>query len=154
MNKQNTIKEFIHATLHSSRFAVLATEGDGQPHASLIAITPAEDYRKLIFATYRDTRKYRNLSKNSKVAVLIECADDTLKDQQHSIVLSIIGHTEEIIISQNEVAYKALLNRHPQMESFMFSPDCALFLVIAESYQVVYGIDEIRWIAADDLEYS
>jgi len=29
-------------------FAVLATEGDGQPHTSLIAVTPTEGYRKLI----------------------------------------------------------------------------------------------------------
>ena len=27
-----------------------------------------------------------------------------------------------------------------------------LILIIAQSYQVVYGIDDIRWIAADDLD--
>ncbi|HEY5122345.1 MAG TPA: hypothetical protein VIK14_01275 [Ignavibacteria bacterium] len=37
------------------------------------------------------------------------------------------------------------------MESFMVSSDCALILVIAQSYQVVYGIDDIRWITTDDL---
>jgi hypothetical protein len=38
------------------------------------------------------------------------------------------------------------------MESFMLSSECSLILVIAQSYQVVYGIDDIRWIAADDLD--
>jgi hypothetical protein len=38
------------------------------------------------------------------------------------------------------------------MESFMLSSDCALIQIIAQSYQVVYGIDDIRWITADDLD--
>ncbi len=154
MNKQSTIKEFIHKVLQTSFFAVLATEGNGQPHASLIAITPIEGFKQLIFATYRDTLKYRNIANNNKVAVLIESKDDSLKEQQQSIVLTIIGHTEEISIAYNERVYRAHLKQHPEMKSFMLSSDCALFLVIAESYQVVYGIDEIKWIAADDLDRS
>ena len=66
------IKTHIVDMLRASRFAVLATEGNGQPHASLIAITPTQDIRSLLFATYRNTRKYLNISCNSQVAVLIE----------------------------------------------------------------------------------
>ena len=152
MNKQSTIKEYIKGALQTSRFAVLATEGDGQPHTSLIAVTPFGNFRQLIFATYRNTLKYRNLARNSKVAVLIESGDFNMKGLQRSIVLTIIGHTEEIIIEENEAAYQAHLKRHPEMESFLLSSDCALILVIAQSYQVVYGIDDIRWITAEDLD--
>jgi len=152
MNKQSTIKEYIEGALQTSRFAVLATEGDGQPHTSLIAVTPFGNFRQLIFATYRNTLKYRNLARNSKVAVLIESGDFNMKGLQRSIVLTIIGHTEEIIIEENEAAYQAHLKRHPEMESFLLSSDCALILVIAQSYQVVYGIDDIRWITAEDLD--
>ena len=151
MNKQSTIKEYIEGALQTSRFAVLATEGNGQPHTSLIAITPFGSFRQLIFATYRNTLKYRNLAHNSKVAVLIESGDVNMKDLPKSIVLTIIGHTKEISIADNEAAFQVHLKRHPQMESFMLSNDCALILVIAQSYQVVYGIDDITWITADDL---
>ena len=151
MNKQSTIKEYIEGALQTSRFAVLATEGNGQPHTSLIAITPFGSFRQLIFATYRNTLKYRNLSHNSKVAVLIESGDVNMKALHKSIVLTIIGHTEEINIVDNEAAFQVHLKRHPEMESFMLSNDCALILVIAQSYQVVYGIDDIMWITADDL---
>ena len=96
MNKQSTLKEYIEGALQTSRFAVLATESNGQPHTSLIAITPFGSSRKLIFATYRNTLKYRNLAHNSKVAVLIESGDVIMKDLQKSIVLTIIGQTEEI----------------------------------------------------------
>jgi len=151
MNKQRKIKEHIEAVLKTSGFAVLATDGNGQPHASLIAITPFGNFRQIIFATYRDTLKYRNLSNNNKVAVLIESGVINIKGLNQSVVLTIIGHTEEVSVEENEAAYQAHLKRHPEMESFMLSSDCTLILVIAQSYQVVNGIDDIRWIAADDL---
>lgn len=152
MNKQSTIKEYIEDILKTSDFAVLATEGNGQPHASLIAVTPFGNFRQIIFATYRNTRKYRNLEHNSKVALFIHGRDINLKDSNGRFVLTITGHTEEIGITENEAAYQVHLKRHPEMESFMHSPDCALIMVICESYQVVYGIDDIRWITEEELD--
>ena len=152
MNKQSLIKEYIEEVLKASRFAVLATEGDGHPHASLIAITPFGKSRQLIFATYRNTLKYRNLEHNNKVAVLIEGEYVNMNGLNESVVLTIIGHTEEISISDNEAACQAHLKRHPEMKSFMLSSDCAIIMVIARSYQVVYGIDDIRWITSEDLD--
>lgn len=151
MNNKGTIKEYIGAVLKTSGFAVLATEGNDQPHASLIAITPFGNFRQIIFATYRNTLKYRNLSSNNKVAVLIESGVINIKGLKQSVVLTIIGQTEEIDPAEKEAAYQAHLKRHPEMESFMLSSDCALIQVIAKSYQVVFGIDNMSWITADDL---
>jgi len=146
------MKEYIEVVLKTSSFAVLATEGNGQPHASLIAITPLGTCRQLVFATYRDTLKYRNLSNNNKVAVLIESEGLNKEDLRGRIVLTIIGRTKEISTGEKEAASRAHLLRHPEMESFMLSSDCALIRIIAQSYQVVYGIEEIRWINANDLD--
>lgn len=152
MNKQTTLKDYIEAVLKTSGFAVLATEGNGQPHTSLIAITPFENFRQIIFATYRNTLKYRNLSDNNKVAVLIEGKYFNKKGLKESVVLTIIGQTEEISIARNETPYQEHLKRHPEMESFMISPDCVLIRVIPQSYQVVYGIDDVMWITVDELD--
>jgi hypothetical protein len=152
MNMQRKLQEYIEAVLKTSGFAVLATEGNGQPHTSLIAITPFENFRQIIFATYRNTLKFRNLSHNNKVAVLIESGVININGFKQSVVLTIIGHTEEINIAGNEATYQAHLKQHPEMESFMLSSDCVLIRVIAQSYQVVYGIDDIRWITADELD--
>ena len=151
MNNQSTIKEYIEGILKTNGFAVLATEGNGQPHTSLIAITPLGNCRQLVFATYRNTLKYRNIEYNSKVAVFIEIERVNNEDLRGRIVLTIIGHTEEISIADNKEAFQVHLKRHPEMESFMLSPDCALIMFYPQSYQVVYGIDDIRWITADDL---
>lgn len=154
INKQSSIKECIEGVLKTSSFAVLATEGNGQPHTSLIAISQFGNFRQIVFVTYRNTLKYLNLSQNNKVAVLIEGEYLNMKGLKESVVLTIIGHTEEIEIEieENEAIYQAHLKRHPQMKSFMLSSDCAIIQVIAQSYQVVYGLDEIEWVTADKLD--
>jgi uncharacterized pyridoxamine 5'-phosphate oxidase family protein len=151
MNYLRTSRDYIEDVLKLNKFAVLATEGNGQPHTSLIAITPFESFRQLIFATYRNTLKYRNLVNNSKVAILIESREANMKGLPKRIVLTIIGNTEEIGIEENKAAYQAYLKRHPELESLMLASDCVLIRVIAQSYQVVHGIDEIEWVTADDL---
>jgi uncharacterized pyridoxamine 5'-phosphate oxidase family protein len=154
MNNLKPSREYIVDVLKLNKFAVLATESGGQPHASLIAITPFDNFRQLIFATYRNTRKFRNLSHNGKVALLIENGDANIKDLKGTIVLTIFGHTEEISLAVYEAACQAHLKRHPEMKSFMLSSDCALILVIAQSYQVVSGLDDIRWITAEELDLA
>jgi uncharacterized pyridoxamine 5'-phosphate oxidase family protein len=151
MKDQNAMKELIKGALQTCRYAVLATEGAGQPHTSLIAITPVENFSQLIFATYRNTLKYRNLTQNNKVAVLGEGEHVNTKGLKESVVLTIIGHTQEISNEGNEASFQAHLKQHPELESFMHSPDCALILVIVKSYQVVLGIDDVRWITAENL---
>ena len=58
--------------LHDIGFGVLATEHAGQPHTSLIAITPLDHGQRLLFATYRNTRKFSNLLHNKRVSVLMD----------------------------------------------------------------------------------
>jgi nitroimidazol reductase NimA-like FMN-containing flavoprotein (pyridoxamine 5'-phosphate oxidase superfamily) len=152
MNNKSTLKDSIESIIKASGFAVLATIGNGQPHASLIAITPIKGSRHLVFATYRNTLKYRNLELNSRVALLIQSGFVNFKDAERSTVLTIIGQTEEISIPGNTATYREHLKRHPDLSSFMSSPDCALILFKAQSYQLVYGIDDIRWITAEDLD--
>ena len=151
MSNQIAVKAYVEAALQARRFAVLATEGDGQPHASLIAITPIGGFRQLVFATYRSTRKYRNLALNGKVAVLIDGQESNSSGLPERFVLTALGHAEEIGIEENEAARRAHLERHPDLESFLRSADCALVRVTVREYQVVRAIDDVKWWRIDDL---
>jgi len=150
MSNQIDIKELVGDALQASRFAVLSTESDGQPHASLVAITPAEGHRHLIFATYRDTRKYRNLVDNSKVAVFIDGRELAASDPREGFVLTALGLAEEVGNAGHDAALRAHLERHPDLDSFLRSADCALFRVTVGAYQIVRGIDDVRWWSIDD----
>jgi heme iron utilization protein len=152
MKRVNAIKTYIEDIFKISRYAVLATEGDGQPHASLIAVTPMENFRKLIFATYRNTRKYQNLTHNGKVAVLVESIDINRSGLKDSFVLTAFGQVEDIEINGKNLVLEAHLDRHPGLLSFLQSEDCSLVRIKVDTYQVVRGIDDVEWWTIDDLD--
>ena len=152
MSKLVAIKTYIEDIFRISRYAVLATEGHGQPHASLIAVTPMDGYRKLIFATYRNTRKFQNLTHNCKVAVLVESIDINRTGLKDSFVLTAFGQVEDIEITEKNLVFEAHLERHPGLLSFMQSVDCSLVRIKVDTYQVVRGIDDVEWWTIDDLE--
>ncbi len=151
-SKRFHIREYIGRAMQDSRFAVLATESDGQPHASLIAITPIEGFRQIVFATYRSTIKYRNLLQNSRVAVLIEIGDASNSGFDKGFVLTAFGSAVEINIAENEADLYAHLKRHPDLEMFLRSSDCALIRVTFQKFQVVHGIDDVSWWTVGDLD--
>jgi len=152
MSKLIAIKTYIEDIFKISRFAVLATEGGGQPHASLIAVTPMENFRKLIFVTYRNTRKYQNVTHNGKVAVLVESVDINRSGLKDSCVLTAFGQVEDIDIAEKALVSRSHLERHPGLLSFMQSEDCALVRIKVDSYQVVRGIDDVEWWTIADLD--
>lgn len=141
------IRSCVASTLQARRFAVLATERDGQPHSSLVAFTAMDDLRELLFATYRNTRKFRNLAGNGKVSMFVDgrWTDRSGTGVQDGFVLTALGHAAEIPSTEAAAARLALLQRHPDLESFLAAPDCALVRVEVETYQVVGAIDDVRW---------
>lgn len=152
MKKQIPIIEYIREVIQLNRFAVLCTVFDDQPHASLIAVTATDDYLKLIFATYRNTRKYNNLIRNGKVSILFE--NRQIKNTEHPkiTVLTALGHAEELNITDSKVVLYSHLKRHPELESFLLSTDCAFFQVNVKAYQVVRGIEDANWWTIDELK--
>ena len=139
------VEAYVQEALQSCTFAVLATEREGQPHASLVAITPSVDFKALIFATYRSTRKYNNLTNNGKVAVLIESRLNNNPKQEDITVLTAYGYAKELINDEFEMAFESHLYKHPEQRTFLLSKDCALFRVKVTAYQVVLGIDNVNW---------
>lgn len=145
--------EFIEGFLNECRLAVLATEGNGQPHASLIAITPVDGFRKIIFATYRNTRKSENLELNGKVAVLIQGEGKDSSGQSIIVALTAYGQAVEVGISEQEEAVRDHIEKHPDLANMLQSPDLAIFRINVDTYQIVRGIDDVTWFNVEDARY-
>jgi len=150
MSNQIIGKAFITSALQANGLGVLATEGDGQPHASLVAITPMDDLLYLIFATYRSTCKYKNLVNNGKVAILFDNRSAISLNQSDVIVVTAFGHAKKVDSTIFEDVLRTHLLRHPEFESFFLSADCVLFQVKVTAYQVVRGVDDITWWNIED----
>ncbi len=141
----------IQDVLQSRRFAVLATQQHGQPHASLMAFTPMNGIRHLILATYRATLKYRSLCEDGRVAILIDSRSAEEASGNRGPVITAHGHVAEVPPAEHEAVYQAHLNRHPDFECFFSSPDCALLRMDVKAYELVGGTEDVRWCQVADL---
>lgn len=153
MTSSDSIRGSIQQLLNTLGYAVLATENAGQPHTSLIAITPVDAGQRLVFATYRNTRKFTNLMQNQRVSVLM---DGSRRHSQGGtttgLVLSAVGRVQEINAATHPDLLGAHLEKHPDLTTFTQAPDCVLLEVVVEAYQVVHGIDDVTWWSVDDLK--
>jgi general stress protein 26 len=90
------VAEALQDLVTSQRLAVLATQSEGQPYASLVAFTPTPDLQYLLFATGRATRKYENLSAQSKVAMLVENTSNQESDFHAATAATAVGSAEDL----------------------------------------------------------
>ncbi len=143
--ESSEIQETIRSVLERNLFAVLATQRNGQPHASLIAFTPLEGLRFLAFATYRDTLKYASIREDQRVAILIEDREDDDRRSDRRLVVTAVGEAIRMPEENQQAHIVEHLERHPDLERFLSSPDCELVGVAVHAYQVVSSIDDVRW---------
>ena len=66
--KSQGIEGFLKALFTTQKFAVLATQKDGQPYTNLVASASTEDCKHLLFVTPRATRKFANLASDALIA--------------------------------------------------------------------------------------
>lgn len=145
-------RDGIVALLNTVGFAVLATEHTGQPHTSLVAITPVDGWHRLVFATYRNTRKFANLTHNKRVSLLMDGRrSEAGCGAPGSCILSAVGRVQEAEADTHAALLLSHLHRHPDLLGFTQSPDCVLLEVVVEAYQVVHGIDDVTWWCVADL---
>ena len=145
----NTEKE-IQRALDTSQFATLATQSDGQPHASLMAFTPIDGIRHLIVATYRNTLKFRNLISDGRVAMLIDNRFESESTKHRNLVLTAHGIASEVPSRDYKAAEQAYLARHSNLDAFLASPECVLLRIAVSAYEVVSSTDDVIRYKVDD----
>ena len=74
------LREKLRKLFSVVQLAVLATEHDGSPYASLVAFAASDDLREIYFATDRETRKYSYLQENKQVALLVDNRSNGVED--------------------------------------------------------------------------
>jgi nitroimidazol reductase NimA-like FMN-containing flavoprotein (pyridoxamine 5'-phosphate oxidase superfamily) len=116
--------------------AVLSTQNEGQPYASLVAFATSEDLKELFFATTRATRKYANLASDPRVAMLVDSRSNEVSDFRWAMAVTATGKAEELEGQKKEKVLKIYLAKHPHLDNFVSSPSCALLKIRVERYYV------------------
>ena len=137
----------IRELLESQRLAVLSTQGKEQPYSNLVAFAVTPDLRYLIFATSRATRKYANLLKHPQVSILIDNRTNETADFAEAVAVTALARASEVQGEERSHHLEIYLNRHPYLEGFVTSPNCALFSVKVERYIMVTRFQDVREIA-------
>jgi nitroimidazol reductase NimA-like FMN-containing flavoprotein (pyridoxamine 5'-phosphate oxidase superfamily) len=126
-------------------YAVLCTQGAGQPYGSLVALAVTEDLGAAVFATPITTRKYRLLCDCGHVALVLDSRSRSIEDMMQIEAVTATGRARQVAPGdefEHEVAL--LLGRHPQLELFVRSPTTALFHVDIIRYFYVTRFQEVR----------
>jgi nitroimidazol reductase NimA-like FMN-containing flavoprotein (pyridoxamine 5'-phosphate oxidase superfamily) len=129
--------ELIRELFNSQQLAVLGTQRDGQPYANLVAFVASDDLKSLFFATARATRKYGNITADSRVTLLIDNRSNQDSDFSQAAAVTATGRAEELLDHDREEVLVHYLTKHPMLEQFVRSPSCALLRVRVETYYLV-----------------
>ena len=136
MENFEELSDLINRVLASQRFAVLATQSEGQPYGNLIAFAEAYNLRSLLFVTSRDSRKYSNILVSKKVAVLIDSRTNHALDLNNAVAITALGTIEEANTADKEYLSGIYLSKHPQLKDFLHEPSKALMKVSVTDYIV------------------
>jgi hypothetical protein len=109
-----------------------------------MAFAASEDLQYMVIATYRNTRKYRNMQTDPWVALLVDNRANLPSDPQQAIAVTALGQAEDVGAAEKHLFLTLYLTRHPDLETFATSPDCALIKVKVDRYYVVSNFQEVR----------
>jgi nitroimidazol reductase NimA-like FMN-containing flavoprotein (pyridoxamine 5'-phosphate oxidase superfamily) len=130
--------------VRSQAVCVLATVSGDQPHCSLMFYATDAQCREMFMVTFKDTKKYRNLTDNPAISLLIDTREEDRGDKRYQTrALTVNGMFEEVKDQTKRAMIKArLLERHPHLVVLTDSPDAEYFVVRIKSMQLLEGVAE------------
>jgi hypothetical protein len=128
--------------LLSQPLAVLCTRGR-RLHASLLAVAPTDDLRRIFFATPRTTEKFANLTADPDAALLVHNATGSADDFNNAMAVTITGRAEEIGPERAAYFDGIYLARHPALADFIAAATTARMVFSVETYRLVRQFQQV-----------
>ena len=144
MAEEPGLSEQIRKLCVSQRLAVLSTRSGEQPYSNLVCFAASDDLRHILFATTRATRKYANLMREARVALLIDDRSKDPADTFRATAVTALGSARELEGEEAAKARRIYLERHPHLEEFVSSPSTAMLQLDVEKYILVTRFQDVR----------
>ncbi len=120
----------IRTLVNQAMYGVLATQIQGQPYSSMVSLAFSEDLKMGVFATPETTRKYRILTQEDRISVLVDNREKHPENIMKIEAVTITGRANRITKGQEYKDLTELLeNKHPYMADFISAETCALFCI-------------------------
>jgi nitroimidazol reductase NimA-like FMN-containing flavoprotein (pyridoxamine 5'-phosphate oxidase superfamily) len=113
----------------------------------LIAFAVSRDHRTVIFATSKTTRKYKNMSNEHAVSILLDNRSQTADDLDGAQAVTLLGTAKEVRAMAKRDAYRMrFVEKHPELAAFTDKPDTAIMAVtIRQAVHVARFQDLSLW---------
>jgi nitroimidazol reductase NimA-like FMN-containing flavoprotein (pyridoxamine 5'-phosphate oxidase superfamily) len=120
---------------------VLSTIAGDKPYCSLMAYASNDDCTEIYMATHRSTKKFRNLSENPAVSLMIDTREDVPRSQIRALTVEgtcvLIEDDSKKLIVQSR-----LLSIHPHLKDFLVHIDSELLCVKIKAFLLLKGLTE------------
>jgi nitroimidazol reductase NimA-like FMN-containing flavoprotein (pyridoxamine 5'-phosphate oxidase superfamily) len=127
--------------VNEKNICVLATIADNKPYCSLMAYAPNEDCTEIYMATRRSTRKFRNLSENPAVSLMIDAREEVPRSEARALTVEGTCTCIEAP-SKKQLARSRLLSQHPHLKAFLSQIDNEMLCVRIRSLLLLKGLTE------------
>ena len=121
---------------------VLATVAENKPHCSLMAYVVDDDCREIYMVTGRETTKFKNLTDNPLVSLLIDTREEhagNLRPEAQALTVS--GMFERIgDEKQKRNIERKLLEKHPHLSAILEDEGSEIFCIKVQSFLLLDGL--------------
>ncbi|MGD8250818.1 MAG: pyridoxamine 5'-phosphate oxidase family protein [Desulfobacterales bacterium] len=143
MKASETIRAQLKALLQSQKLGVLSTHERGQPYASLVAYAVSDSLDRLLFTTARGTRKFANLTADSRVAILITNSVNAVEDFHQASAVTAMGRAWVLPAEEADAYMPLYLSRHPYLKAFASSPTTEMISIAIRRYIMVKQFQKV-----------
>jgi general stress protein 26 len=143
VSSDDELRGRVSSLFKNQKLTVLSTQESNHPYLSLMAFAVTPDLKQVVVATQKGTRKHANILKKSGVALLVDNRLNQGKDFQDTVAVTGIGKAEEVQEQEKGELLRLYLEKHPELEGFATSSDCALIRVIMERYLIVQQFQDV-----------
>ena len=127
----------------SQRLAVLSTQKNNQPYASLVAFAVEADLHHCYLLTPATTRKYENIMANAQVSFLVHNSQNESRDLYGAISVTGVGRAKVLDKDADSQALSLFLEKHPELTDFARAPTTAFVGIAVNRYFLVSHFQEV-----------
>lgn len=126
---------------------VLATVAENKPHCSLMAYVTDDDCREIYMVTGRETTKFKNMTDNPLVSLLIDTREEHAGSRRpEAQALTVSGIFEHVVDEKRQrTIEQKLLERHPHLSAILEDEGAEIICVRIQSFLLLDGLSKAHF---------
>lgn len=138
--------ETLRAFLDTQLFGVLATIGKNGPHTNIITYAFTDHLDWLIFSTPTESRKYKNILSDPRVAFFVDSRPLSTERIENSMGVTLKGMAQNVSAENLNSFTEIYLKRHPGMKHFLQTSGNCLLAIRVKQLEIITDLREVELI--------